>query len=391
VFFYDFKINPIMAREKHLTSVHIGNFKRFRGLQVDNLGQFNLVVGDNNTGKTSFLEALVLDEECMPSMNVKNLLKLLEIRKSASVERENTTDEDLVVSIYGDDQNSEDAGLSLHFTYAEYQSLVLLEKGGMDSRELHVKKMAKSQNSKEDFKIYVNHLYEGSQCFYHTVEIVHRIPVIKDFILKKRDLKDSDPIKLKKSSSYLNFMPFGAGYDNDLEKVYDDEIEQDLEQLEKMKKQLKLFIPKVVDLRLRKGEIHIYESDKKLGQPLYTYGEGAVKFFRILSYMSIAEGKRLMIDEIDAGIHHTKFVQFWKILIQAAKAYDVQLFATTHNEECLQYYIEALKLEELQEEQTHSRVLRFSNHNDRVVPRVYDWEELLVASELDHELRGDWL
>jgi AAA15 family ATPase/GTPase len=186
-------------------------------------------------------------------------------------------------------------------------------------------------------------------------------------------------------------MPFGAGYDNDLEKVYDDEIEQDLEQLEKMKKQLKLFIPKVVDLRLRKGEIHIYESDKKLGQPLYTYGEGAVKFFRILSYMSIAEGKRLMIDEIDAGIHHTKFVQFWKILIQAAKAYDVQLFATTHNEECLQYYIEALKLEELQEEQTHSRVLRFSNHNDRVVPRVYDWEELLVASELDHELRGDWL
>ncbi|MFK7796789.1 MAG: ATP/GTP-binding protein [Aureispira sp.] len=385
-----------MAREKHLTNVHIGNFKRFRGLQVDNLGQFNLVVGDNNTGKTSFLEALVLDEECYPYENVKNLLKLLKVRKSAGVAKENTTEEDLVVSVYGNNQNSEDAGLSLHFTYENYQSLVLIENVGVDSIESYVEEIAKSQNSKEGFQIYVNHLEEGVQRYYYEPETIFE-ELGKGFsntghmILKVSSLTDSDPIKLKKSYSYLNFMPFGAGYDNDLESVYDHQIEQSRPRMMKMIEQLKLFIPKVVDLRIRKGEITIYESDKDLGTPLYTYGEGAVKFFRILCYMAIAEGKRLMIDEIDTGIHHTKFVQFWKILIQAAKAYDVQLFATTHNEECLQYYIEALKLEELEEERAHSRVLRFSNHNDTVVPRVYDWEELLVASELNHELRGDWL
>ena len=50
-----------MAREKHIVDLTIGNFKRFANFEVKNLGQFNLIVGDNNTGKTSFLEALLLD------------------------------------------------------------------------------------------------------------------------------------------------------------------------------------------------------------------------------------------------------------------------------------------------------------------------------------------
>jgi AAA15 family ATPase/GTPase len=51
-----------MAREKHIVDLTIGNFKRFSDFEVKNLGQFNLIVGDNNTGKTSFLEALLLGE-----------------------------------------------------------------------------------------------------------------------------------------------------------------------------------------------------------------------------------------------------------------------------------------------------------------------------------------
>lgn len=379
-----------MAREKHLTSVHIGNFKRFKGLQVDNLGQFNLVVGDNNTGKTSFLEALVLDEECYPYENVKNLLKLLAVRKSSIVKgRDKDENIYIVISSYSNNQDTAVSNLSLHFTYSDYQSLVLLEKGGVDSRYSHVKKIAKAQNSEQGFQIYVNHLKEGVKRYYKVMTLESLNTGL--IILKDSSLTDSDPIKLKNSYSYLNFMPFGAGYDDDLIGIYKGEIDRRASRRRKLQENLKLFIPQINDIRLQDSTVIIYEDGQDLGTPLYTYGEGAVKFFRILCYMAIAEGKRLMIDEIDTGIHHTKFVQFWKTLIQAAKAYDVQLFATTHNKECLQYYIEALKLAELEEERGHSRVLRFSNHNDTVMPRVYDWEELLVASELNHELRGDWL
>ena len=35
-------------------------------------------------------------------------------------------------------------------------------------------------------------------------------------------------------------------------------------------------------------------------------------------------GKRLMIDEIDAGIHYSRFKIFWKTIIKAAKANNVK-------------------------------------------------------------------
>ena len=47
----------------HLTYFKIENFKRFDSFEISNIGQFNLLVGDNNVGKTSVLEALLFDEE----------------------------------------------------------------------------------------------------------------------------------------------------------------------------------------------------------------------------------------------------------------------------------------------------------------------------------------
>ena len=47
---------------QHLTSVKIENFKLFDTLEVNDIGGINLIVGDNNVGKTTFLESLVFDE-----------------------------------------------------------------------------------------------------------------------------------------------------------------------------------------------------------------------------------------------------------------------------------------------------------------------------------------
>ena len=41
-----------------LASFHIKNFKNFRNLTLETLGRVNLLVGKNNVGKSSLLEAL---------------------------------------------------------------------------------------------------------------------------------------------------------------------------------------------------------------------------------------------------------------------------------------------------------------------------------------------
>ena len=52
----------------HLKSLEINGFKKFIDLKIDNIKQFNLIVGDNNVGKTSLLEALLIDYDKAKSM-----------------------------------------------------------------------------------------------------------------------------------------------------------------------------------------------------------------------------------------------------------------------------------------------------------------------------------
>ncbi len=47
---------------RHISNFNVRNFKRFDEFEMDNIGSFNLIVGENNIGKTSVLEALCYDE-----------------------------------------------------------------------------------------------------------------------------------------------------------------------------------------------------------------------------------------------------------------------------------------------------------------------------------------
>ena len=54
---------------KHLRYFKLENFKRFESFEMKDLGQFNLIVGDNNVGKTSVLEGLLACEPAWVFLN----------------------------------------------------------------------------------------------------------------------------------------------------------------------------------------------------------------------------------------------------------------------------------------------------------------------------------
>jgi AAA15 family ATPase/GTPase len=43
----------------------------------------------------------------------------------------------------------------------------------------------------------------------------------------------------------------------------------------------------------------------------------------------------LLIDEIENGLHYSTLKTLWKLLPKALEVYHVQLFATTHSNECI--------------------------------------------------------
>ncbi|GAA6621765.1 AAA family ATPase [Scytonema sp. NUACC26] len=64
----------------HEISIH--NYRSFKNFQIDELARVNLIVGSNNSGKTSLLEAIYL---LVNQNNPQSLLDLLDNRMEKSV------------------------------------------------------------------------------------------------------------------------------------------------------------------------------------------------------------------------------------------------------------------------------------------------------------------
>ena len=71
-------------------------------------------------------------------------------------------------------------------------------------------------------------------------------------------------------------------------------------------------------------------------------GEGMTRIARIiLGFKAEMRGGILLVDDIDDGLH-SALPDVWKVIAQAARDFDVQVFATTHSYECVSDAYKAL-------------------------------------------------
>lgn len=352
-----------MAREKHIVDLTIGNFKRFADFEVKNLGQFNLIVGDNNTGKTSFLEALTFDNE-------EDIFEIIaNLRTSAWVRSQEPTDLEPKEYLYNNLSlflNSDDESESLNISMSKNERMY----------EITLRKF--------DYDTDIEALNELEK-----QKLLSLTDTVKEFILNIGSTRTTTLASKPPPSSYYPFIAFGLGHDKYLIEYYSKFVDVNKKTRDLFIERLQVLIPNVNDVRIGNNGLNIYEEGKDTPMPLFTYGEGANKLFRILCEIAMCQGKRLMIDEIDAGIHYSRFKSFWRTIMQAAKAYDVQIFATTHNIECVEYFREVLEEEAMQEYQELARVVSLKAKKDNSVKATsYDFEAMQIANETDYELRG---
>ncbi|MDM8516763.1 AAA family ATPase, partial [Desulfobacterales bacterium HSG16] len=68
--------------------------------------------------------------------------------------------------------------------------------------------------------------------------------------------------------------------------------------------------------------------------PIGSMGDGIWRMLGITLALVKAEGGILLIDEIDTGLHFTVMENMWKLIAKTAERLDVQVFATTHSSDC---------------------------------------------------------
>lgn len=65
--------------------------------------------------------------------------------------------------------------------------------------------------------------------------------------------------------------------------------------------------------------------------PINILGDGVRKFFTLILAIYRSKNGILLIDEIDNGLHFSTMEKLWRILLNVATIFNVQLFITTHN------------------------------------------------------------
>jgi energy-coupling factor transporter ATP-binding protein EcfA2 len=68
--------------------------------------------------------------------------------------------------------------------------------------------------------------------------------------------------------------------------------------------------------------------------PIGSMGDGIWRLLGVALALVRARGGVLLVDEIDTGLHYSVLVDMWRLVFEAARSLDVQVFATTHSRDC---------------------------------------------------------
>jgi len=175
---------------------------------------------------------------------------------------------------------------------------------------------------------------------------------------------------------------------NILQKMWDDIVLTSEE--ERIIKALQIIEPRVERLAFTGGSsrwssiawIKLKNDEERV--PLGSLGDGIRRLLSLAIYAARASGGILLIDEIDTGLHYSTLKLMWQFITEVAIRLDIQVFATTHSGDCLRA-LAWLNEEKPGYENIVSvyRVDRFSEQATR-----YSAGEIEVAERQQIEVRG---
>lgn len=350
----------------HFKNITVKNFRRFDDLKISNIGQFNFIVGNNNSGKTSLLEALMFSPD--PDICLLHLLYSIYQRNNNS-EKERTKE----YSIFSNVLNKK----------VKDEEIEYVIQNGRRSWTYILRPPSKRELNE------INEIADGNPRLYLAIkEKRSEVAISKKLEYIQFDINDIDSLKK------IPFVPFGKGYLDKLSAVYYSEIGSKKSLRDAFVDQMKIFIPNITGISINPLTDTIEIEEDKNGEEglyaLHDYGEGANKLFRILVHLHASKGKKLMIDEIDSGIHYSRFRDFLKIILEVADSYNVQIFVTTHNDEWIQHFISLLNEEQNSSYRDKARIITLEKHlvNENIVPIVRDFTSIEYAFDNKLELRG---
>lgn len=296
-----------------IDSIEIKNFRGIHNCKIEGLSQVNLFFGKNNCGKSSFLEALFLacgqSNPLLPaSINALRTYNRLSENDIRYFFYKMDTTKEINISTFGDQER--------HLAISAFQQASNADANNI-STELPYR--------------------YGLRMKYSTNEGEYNSEV-------QYDTHDPNKLEqtLKVDSRYtekLKCMYLSPRYDSNaskegLENIYLNKDEEFLAEA------LKILEPEAKDPAFVENTMFV---DVGLAQriPINLMGDGIRKIVSFLTSIYACRGGVVLFDELSNGFHHSVMKPMWDIVIRAAVKNDVQVFATTHDEDSIRGFQQA--------------------------------------------------
>jgi AAA15 family ATPase/GTPase len=365
-----------------METFHVKNYKGLKDLELNGLSRVSLIVGRNNVGKSSLLEALSL---CISGGSVTELLEILDYggervtnRPSSMGEEKSLDNESHFQSLF------HRAGFvgkrSPVITFTDEESVVKIEIGYQKDKRIR----------------------QGNS-FNHVVEYVNETEYLES--VGKNGVTTEKGIAIWAGESF-QFIPFHREFQvfSDSRKcifvrpvdyflvpnaaLYDKIAMTEKE--EKLLSALRIIEPEIRKINYlesepgsRKRAPFVVVGPNSERVRLSTMGDGINRILTIiLSLLNCPSGGALCLDEIDNGLHFSVQKQLWEMVFSLARELDVQVFATTHSMDCIRSFAQV-------NVGGDGLLIRLdARQNGDIVPQYYsDPEEIRFAVESQIELR----
>jgi len=132
-----------------------------------------------------------------------------------------------------------------------------------------------------------------------------------------------------------------------------------------------------------RGGILVRLNGVKDRVPIGSMGDGMWRMLG-LALAAVQSGNGiLLVDEIDTGLHHTVMENMWKFLYGCSTRYNVQVIATTHSWDC--YHSLAAICRDHISDGSDVTISRIERDRDEAI--VYTEQEIVAAADRDIEVR----
>jgi predicted ATP-dependent endonuclease of OLD family len=372
-----------------LKSFQIKRFRLFEHIEVKRLSRVNLVVGKNNSGKSTFLEAIELyASNVSPSV----LIDLIESRQDDWFSEAQTDPYDSLKTplrhlFFEHDLPIDEDGIvlgeihsdtNLNIGVAAYQNKSDYEGNIRKTRVRNEELLDNEISSLENFLI----VEENGK----TRRVARLDEDLRDIRRKYRPFLSKKEFEFKYN---WQTVPTSNIPNRKLSTLWDLTSLTDLEAevisaLHLIDNRISA-VAFVEDFSRGRNESRIpLVKIKGMNEPfpLKSMGDGITRLFHIIVALVNARNGLLLIDEFENGLHWTVQPQVWDVVFQLAEKLNVQVFATTHSRDCIRGFDEAW-----QKYPDLGAFFRLDNKNGSIKTTEYTAETLTDAIDMDVEVR----